>query len=157
MMMTAMAERRFSARMNIRASAEDAFAWVADHRNAAGALDGVTRWEPRGAQTEGVGARFDVEMRVFGFPIRTVLGLDLWDPPTSLGWRSESGSIAQRGRWRFKARPGGCEVTLEIAYQPPGGLAGNLIAGRADRAVRHRLVDALARMRDALEAHGRAR
>jgi ribosome-associated toxin RatA of RatAB toxin-antitoxin module len=156
-MMTRVAERRFSAGVVVRRSCEEAFAWVADHRNAPRALDGVTRWEPLGRRTTGVGARFDVEMSVFGFPLRAVLVLDRWEPPRALGWRSESGAIAQRGRWRFEPREDGCEVTLTIAYEPPGGLAGGLVARQADGIVRHRLRDGMERMRDALEGDSLAR
>lgn len=127
-----------------------AFDFVADYHNVRRVLDGISRWEPLG-RARGVGARFDVEMRTLGLPLRNVLVLDRWDEPRSLGWRSESGVIAQRGQWTFTPRRGGTEVELEIAYEPPGAALGNLLAGRADVLVRRRLQKALERMRRELE------
>src|SRR5205807_5069393 len=114
-------------------------------------LEGVERWRPLGAATHGVGTRFDVSMRALGLPLENVLVLDRWDEPRAIGWRSESGPIAQSGGWRFEPRPGGTEVTLTIAYEPPGGAVGGLLAGRVDGLVRGRLEAALRRMKAALE------
>lgn len=146
-----MAPRRFSARTDIARDPGDVFAWVADYRNAAAVLDGIERWEPLGEATAGVGARFDVSMRALGLPLENVLVLDRWDEPREIGWRSESGLVGQRGGWRFESRPGGTEVTLSIAYDPPGGAVGALLAARVDGLVRGRLEGALLRMKDALE------
>lgn len=149
-----MAARRFSASTVIARDAGDVFAWVADHRNAARVLDGVDRWEPLGGATRGVGARFDVSMRALGLPLENVLVLDRWEEPRAIGWRSESGLIGQAGGWRFEPRPGGTEVTLSIAYEPPGGVVGGLLAARVDGLVRGRLEQALARMKAVLEGAG---
>jgi ribosome-associated toxin RatA of RatAB toxin-antitoxin module len=146
-----MATRRFSARTVIARDVGDVFAWVADYRNAARVLDGVDRWEPLDGATEGVGARFDVSMRALGLPLENVLVLDRWQEPRAIGWRSVSGPIGQRGGWRFEPRPGGTEVTLSIAYDPPGGAVGGLLAARVDGVVRGRLEGALRRMKTALE------
>jgi Polyketide cyclase / dehydrase and lipid transport len=149
-----MPPRRFSARTVIARDPAVVFAWVADYRNAALVLDGVDRWEPLDGPTEGVGARFDVSMRALGLPLENVLVLDRWDEPRAIGWRSESGLIGQAGGWRFEPRPGGTEVTLSIAYEPPGGAVGGLLAGRVDGLVRGRLERALARMKATLERPG---
>ncbi|HXM57500.1 MAG TPA: SRPBCC family protein [Candidatus Dormibacteraeota bacterium] len=146
-----MAPRRFSASTVIARDPADVFAWVADHRHASTVLDGVERWEPLGAATRGVGARFDVSMRALGLPLENVLVLDRWEEPRAIGWRSESGPVAQSGGWRFEPRREGTEVTLTIAYEPPGGLVGGLVAGRVDGLVRGRLEAALRRMKTALE------
>jgi uncharacterized membrane protein len=146
-----MATRRFNARTVIARPPADVFAWVADHRNVPSVLEGVDRWEPLGDRTGGVGARFDVSMRALGLSLDIVLVLDRWDEPRAIGWRSESGLIAQSGGWRFEACPEGTAVTLTIGYEPPGGALGGLVAGRMDRLVRDRLAEALERMRAALE------
>lgn len=144
--------REFSATVTIDAGAEMAFDFVADYHNVPAVLEGVTRWQPLGRRRTGVGARFEVEMRTLGFPMGNVLVLDAWERPRRIGWHSESGLVEQRGGWRFEAGPGGVEVTLTIAYQPPGAAIGNLIASRADGIVRRRLEKALAAMRERLEA-----
>jgi uncharacterized membrane protein len=146
-----MAERCFSARTLIERSPAEVFAWVSDYRNVPRVLEGVSRWEPLGEEVSGRGARFDVEMQVLGFPLRNVLVLETWDEPRAIGWRSESGLLAQAGGWRFRALAAGTEVTLTIRYLPPGGPFGGLVAGRADGLVRQRLERALARMKAILE------
>jgi uncharacterized membrane protein len=140
----------FTASATVAAPVQKAFDFVADYRNVSRVLDGVTRWEPLG-RSRGLGARFEVEMRTFGIPLRNVLVLDRWEEPRELGWRSESGLIEQTGGWRFQQRPGGTEIELRIAYAPPGAAVGNLVAGRADALVRRRLERALERIRAELE------
>jgi uncharacterized membrane protein len=147
-----MAVRRFSARTVIARPPAEVFAWVANPGNVALVLEGIDRWEPLDARTSGVGARFDVSMRALGFPLENVLMLDRWDEPRAIGWRSESGLVAQSGGWRFEPRGDDTEVTLTIGYEPPGGALGGLLAARVDGAVRERLRRALERMRDRLEA-----
>lgn len=146
-----MARRRFTASTLIAREPAEVFAWVADPRHVPTVLEGIDRWEPLGERTGGVGARFDVSMRALGFPMDAVLVLDRWDEARAIGWRSESGLIAQSGGWRFEPRDGGTQVTLTIGYEPPGGAVGGLLAGRVDRLVRDRLERALERMRDVLE------
>lgn len=133
----------FVARRLVGASPEAVFEFLADHRNATRVLDGVTRWEPLGARVQGVGARFDVEMRALAVPVAARLVLDVWDPPWAIGWSSESGPIPQRGDWTLRAAPGGTEVELKISYQPPGRAAG-LVAAALEGTVRRRLESALA-------------
>jgi uncharacterized membrane protein len=143
--------RRFSARIVIARERLDVFAWVSDHRNVPSVLEGVDRWEPLGDPSVGVGARFDVSMRALGLPLENVLVIDRWEEPRAIGWRSESGLIAQSGGWRFAPRAGGTEVVLTIGYEPPGGAIGGLLAGSVDGVVRSRLQRALERMRGILE------
>ncbi len=147
-----MAERRFTARLVIGVRPEVAFDWVADHRNAPRVLEGISEWQPVGSRTRGAGARFRVTMNALGVGYETTLVLDSWDRPRGLGWRSESGLVPQRGTWRFRALGGGTEVSLEIAYEPPGGVLGGLLVARADGVVRGRLRRALDHMRQQLEA-----
>lgn len=146
--------REFSASTRIATSPEQAFDFVADHRNVPSVLEGITRWEPVDPRTvAGKGARYDVEMRTFGIPLANRLVLDDWERPRRIGWRSESGLIEQRGGWRFTGHPDGTTtVALRIAYQPPLAAFGNLLAGPTDAAVRRRLERALAAMRARLEA-----
>ena len=144
--------REFAARVSAACTPRQAFDFVADYRNVPRVLDGVTRWQPLTRRARGVGARFEVEMRTLGFPLQNVLALDAWDEPTSIGWRSESGLVEQRGGWTFTAHGRQTEIELRIAYQPPGAALGNLLASRADGLVRRRLETALERMKALLEA-----
>ena len=147
-----MAKLEFSASVVIRVSAERAFDYFADHRHVAQVLQGVTRWEPIGTRTKGVGASYEVELVAFGFPLRSVLRLDRWRRPHEIGWVSESGLIEQEGGFTFTKTSDGVRVDLRIAYQPPAAAIGALIARQVDRTVRGRLQRALERIRDTLES-----
>jgi uncharacterized membrane protein len=146
--------RRFMARTFIRRPAEDVFDFVADYRNVPRVLDGVSRWDPVGRRTRGVGARYRVEMRTLGIPLSATLRLDGWRRPERISWVSEGGLIPQSGGWAFKSREGGVDLELHMAYEPPAAALGNFIAGRVEALVRRRLDAALERIRRDLE--GRA-
>jgi hypothetical protein len=142
----------FSASVVVRASPERAFDFFADHRHVAQVLEGVTKWEPIGSHSKGVGARYNVEMVAMGFPLRSVLRLNQWRRPHEIGWVSESGLIKQEGGFTFTKATEGVRVDLRIAYVPPASVIGAAVAGRLDRFVRQRLQRALERVRDTLEA-----
>jgi hypothetical protein len=129
-----------------------AFDYFADHRHVAQVLDGVNRWEPIGAQTQGVGARYAVEMSALGLPLRSVLRLDRWRPGHEIGWTSESGLIKQEGGFTFTPIKGGVRIVLHIAYEPPASVLGAVVARRLDGFVRRRLATAMERIRERLEA-----
>jgi uncharacterized membrane protein len=147
-----MAERVFSARVHMDRPPETVFRWVSDYRNVPRVLEGVTRWRPVDQQTTGEGARFDVKMEALGLPLENVLVLNTWQEPRAIAWRSESGIIPQRGGWLFRRRGDGTDVVLEIAYTPPGGAVGGILASTVDSTVRRRLERALEGMKEILEA-----
>jgi uncharacterized membrane protein len=142
----------FSADVVIRCPPEHAFDYFADHRHVAAVLDGVSRWEPIGTKSRGIGARYNVEMVVLGFPLKSVLRLDRWRRPHEIGWVSESGQIKQEGGFTFTEVADGVRIVLSIAYVPPASILGAAVAGRLDWVVRRRLQGALERVRDTLEA-----
>ncbi|MEO8744692.1 MAG: SRPBCC family protein [Candidatus Dormiibacterota bacterium] len=142
----------FTADVMVKCSPERAFDYFADHRHVAAAVEGVSRWEPIGARTEGVGARYDVEMKAFGFPLNNVLRLNRWLRPKEIGWVSESGLIKQSGGFTFTEVGHAVRIELRIAYEPPASFIGAAIARRMDGTVRRRLERALERIRDVLES-----
>jgi len=146
-----MATREFSASVTVKCSPEHAFDYFADHRHVAAVVDGVTKWEPIGSKTEGVGARYEVEMVALGLPLKSVLRLDRWRRPYEIGWVSEKGLIKQEGGFTFTKVRGGVHIVLRIAYTPPGAILGAAVAGRVDGVVRGRLQKALERIRGVLE------
>jgi hypothetical protein len=146
-----MAAREFSAAVTVKCSPEHAFDYFADHRHVAAVVDGVTKWEPIGSKTEGVGARYEVEMVALGFPLKSVLRLDRWRRPHEIGWVSEKGLIKQDGGFTFNKVSGGVHIVLRIAYTPPGAILGAAVAGSVDGVVRGRLQKALERIRGVLE------
>jgi ribosome-associated toxin RatA of RatAB toxin-antitoxin module len=144
--------RRFRARTFIRRDPRAVFDFIADYRNVPRVLEGVSRWEPIGRKTRGVGARYRVEMRTLGIPLGAVLRLDGWRRPEQISWMSEDGLISQSGGWTFTPREDGVELELEMAYSPPAAALGDLVAGRVEGLVKRRLSKALERIRTELEA-----
>jgi len=138
--------------VTVATTPERAFDYFADYRHVAHVLDGVSRWEPLDDQTEGVGARYSVEMQALGFPLRSVLRLNRWRRPHAIGWVSESGLIKQEGGFTFVRMARGVRIVLHITYEPPASFLGAAVARRLDGFVRRRLAAAMERIRTTLEA-----
>lgn len=147
-----MGRREFSAEVTINCSPERAFDYFADHRHVAAVLDGISRWDPIGEKSQGVGARYEVEMVTLGFPLKSTLRLNRWRRPHEIGWVSETGLIKQEGGFTFTRVKAGVHIVLRIAYTPPAAMLGAAIAGRMDWLVKGRLQAALERIRDVLES-----
>jgi uncharacterized membrane protein len=145
--------REFSAAVTVKVPPEKAFDYFADYRHVPLILDGVTKWEPLGAKTRGVGAHYNVEMNAMGFPLSNVLRLDRWRRPSEIGWKSVSGLIKQEGGFTFTKVEQGVRVELRIAYEPPAAVVGMFIAQRVDGMVRRRLEKALDRVKETLESN----
>lgn len=146
-----MAQLEFSAAVTVRCSPEKAFDYFADHRHVAAVLEGVSKWEPMGPMSQGIGARYEVEMVALGLPLKSVLRLNRWQRPHEIGWVSESGLIRQEGGFTFAEVKGGVHIVLRIAYTPPAAILGAAVARRLDWVVRQRLQNALERIREVLE------
>ena len=149
-----MSVARLEVRAGVTASTtpERAFDYFADYRHVAEVLEGVSRWEPIGPRSSGVGARYQVEMVAVGLPLKNVLRLDRWRRPFEIGWVSESGLIKQEGGFTFKEVAGGVRIELRISYEPPASVIGAAVARRMDGLVRRRLQRAMERIRERLEA-----
>ncbi len=147
-----MPKLELSVPVSIACTPEQAFDYFADYRHVAGVLEGVSRWEPLGEKTEGLGARYAVEMQALGFPLRSVLRLNRWRRPFAIGWISESGLIKQEGGFTFTRVGGGVRIVLQITYEPPASFLGAAVAGRLDGFVRRRLAAAMERIHATLES-----
>jgi uncharacterized membrane protein len=132
-------------------SPEEAFDYFADHRHVAQMLEGVSKWEPIGDQSQGEGARYEVEMVAMGVPLASVLRIDRWRRPHEIGWVSESGLIEQQGGFTFSRVAKGVRIVLHISYVPPASVIGAAVASRIDGFVRKRLANAMERIRETLE------
>jgi len=142
----------FSAAVTVKTTPERAFDYFADHHHVAEVLEGVSRWDPIGGQTGGIGARYRVEMVALGLPLRNVLRLNRWRRPHEIGWISESGLVKQEGGFTFtKVAPGSVKIGLRIAYEPPASVIGAAVARRLEGMIRQRLERALERIRESLE------
>jgi uncharacterized membrane protein len=147
-----MARLEFSAAVTVKCPPDRAFDWFADYRHVAEVLEGVSRWEPIGTKTRGVGARYNVEMMALGVPLKSVLRLNRWRRPHEIGWASISGLIKQEGRFTFNEVDGGVHIELRISYEPPAAFIGAAIAKRLESVVKGRLESSLERIRDKLES-----
>jgi uncharacterized membrane protein len=147
-----MALREFSASVTAQCSPEKAFDYFADYKHVPLVLDGVTKWEPVGSKTRGVGALYRVEMNAMGLPLSNVLRLNRWRRPREIGWVSQSGLIKQEGGFTFSEVDEGVRIELRIAYEPPASAAGMFVAQVLDGTVRRRLEKALTRVRETLES-----
>lgn len=146
-----MAKLQFAAAVTVKTTSERAFDYFADHRHVAEVLEGVSRWEPIGPRSRGLGARYQVEMVALGLPLKNVLRLDRWRRPYEIGWVSESGLIRQEGGFTFREVAGGVQIELRIVYDPPASVIGAAVARRMDGLIRRRLEHALERIRENLE------
>ena len=147
-----MGRLEFEANVTVKAPPERVFDYFADYRHVAQVLEGVSKWEPIGGKTRGVGARYAVEMVALAVPLKSVLRLNRWRRPEEIGWVSESGLIKQEGGFTFTETEHGTRIELRIVYEPPGFAVGAAIAGRLDWMVRRRLESALNRIRRELES-----
>ena len=147
-----MGRLEFESSIDVKTTPERAFDYFADYRHVAQVLEGVSRWHPISERSRGVGARYSVEMLAFGFPLKSILRLDRWRRPREIGWVSESGLVKQQGGFTFTPVPDGVRITLQIAYEPPGSIAGAAVARRVDGVVRKRLERAMERIRERLES-----
>jgi uncharacterized membrane protein len=147
-----MALREFSASVTVQCSPEKAFDYFADYKHVPLVVDGVTKWEPVGSKTRGVGALYRVEMNAMGLPLSNVLRLNRWGRPREIGWVSQSGLIKQEGGFTFSEVDEGVRIELRIAYEPPAAAAGMFVAQVLDGTVRRRLEKALMRVRETLES-----
>jgi carbon monoxide dehydrogenase subunit G len=147
-----MAERELVVEEVIARSPGDVFEFVADYRNVADILEGVTRWEPIGPPSRGVGARYRVELSLLGgLSARAIIRLTEWEVPRAIAFETEGAPIRVGGRWAFTPRGEGTLIRLAVAYQPPGGTVGGWLAGAAEVLLRQRIAAAVRTMGQAIE------
>jgi uncharacterized membrane protein len=138
--------------ITVATTPDRAFDYFADYHHVAAVLEGVSRWQPLGDQTQGVGARYSVELQALGLPLRSVLRLNRWRRPHAIGWVSESGLIKQEGGFTFVRMAKGVRIVLQITYEPPASFLGAAVARQLDGFVRRRLAAAMERIRTTLES-----
>jgi fatty-acyl-CoA synthase len=85
---------------------------------------GLTRWDVAGERERGLGARYEIRLRVRAAEVGSLIEVVEYDEGRDMAWTSVTG-VDQRGRWRLRERPDGrTEVTLRLSYHAPGGLLG---------------------------------
>ena len=93
-------------------------------------MAGLVRWEPEARKRKGLGARYNMRLKVGSVAVGSLIEIVECDPPCDLAWTSVTG-LDQRGRWRLRELQGeGTQVTLRLSYQSPGGVLA-LVTDRA--------------------------
>jgi len=112
---------RISESVEISASPQEVWDYIAEPENYLRFMSGVTRWEIRGEKRNGLGARYRMLIRIGAAEVGGLIEFVEWSEPRDMAWTSVLG-IDQRGRWRIRALPGGrSRVELRFAYGVAGG------------------------------------
>ena len=149
---------RTRASIDVSASPEVVWLFVADPRHYLHFMSGVTRWEVAGDQASGSGARYRTLMRVGSAEVGGLIEIVEHDAPRDLAWTSVTG-IDQRGRWRLRERANGARTRIELRLQygvASSGLIGWLAERVAAPAVRENLRRSLRELKRQAE-HEQAR
>ena len=116
---------RVGASIQVSAPASSVWAFIADPGRYLHFMSGITRWEVKGDRRIGLGARYNMLIRVGSAEIGGLIEVVEFDEPRDLAWTSVTG-IDQRGRWRLRERTESkTHVELRLAY----GVAGSGILG----------------------------
>jgi uncharacterized membrane protein len=104
------------------------FAYVDDYKNVPAWMFGVTRFEPVGEQTQGLGATFDATMQLGPKALNSRVTITEWERDRLITLASVDG-ISNSSTWRFApASDDSTEMTVDFEYSLPGGLAGKVLA-----------------------------
>ena len=116
---------RLTESITITAPRQLVWDYIADPSNYLHFMSGITRWEVVGEQRTGLGARYQMLIRVGSAEVGGLIEIVEWSEGTYLAWSSVTG-VDQRGRWRLRDAPGGrTRAELRFAY----GVAGAGISG----------------------------
>lgn len=128
----------------------EAFAFAADYRNATTLVSGLRSFEPLGKKTKGKGARFSAVIEIAAKRYKAVLAVTIYEPDKAIGWAPESGS-GHSLVWRFEPDGSATAVDFELGYEPPGGVAGALVAFSLESLLRSKARSTAAALKHELE------
>ena len=126
---------RITVTETINAPVATVFAYVDDYRNTTKYMKDMTKWEPVGNQTHGLGSRFALAMKVGPLNIDGEVEIDQWVENRAIGWKTKRG-FRQDGSWAFKAKGGGTEAAFSVDFDVPGGMAGRMMARAVEPAIK---------------------
>lgn len=105
-----------------------AFAYLDDYRNVPKWMFGVSRFDPVGQATHGLGAVFDGAFAVRPVKLSARVRITEWEQDRLIVLTSVTG-FANSSRWQFSADgPDRSTLHIVFAYELPGGLAGRALA-----------------------------
>ncbi len=106
-------------KITVRATRARVWKLVGDPARHPRFIPGVTLWEREGEKRKGIGARYDIRLRIGSADLGGIVEIVEEEAGWELAWTSVRG-IDHRGRWRLRDGAGGTsEVTLRVIYGIP--------------------------------------
>jgi uncharacterized membrane protein len=103
---------------------EVAFAYLDDYRNATDWMFGLSRFEPVGEKSQGLGAEFEGTFSVKPVKVHSTIRVTQWRHQEIIGFESIKG-FRNWSTWRFFADGATrTRIVVTFSYELPGGLAG---------------------------------
>ncbi|MDH3008545.1 SRPBCC family protein [Gordonia alkanivorans] len=104
------------------------FEYVGGYQNVPEYLMGVTRFEPRTEQTQGLGSVFELSIDVGPKKLKSVVECTRYVVDELIELKAIEGFQADT-TWRFLDADTGTELQVEFSYTLPGGIAGRVLGG----------------------------
>ncbi len=104
------------------------FEYVDGYQNVPEYLMGVTRFEPRTEQTQGLGSVFELTIDVGPKKLKSVVECTEYVVDELIELKAIEGFRADT-TWRFLDANKGTELQVEFSYILPGGIAGRVLGG----------------------------
>ena len=139
--------------VSVDAPARKVWRLISDPASVPRFLTGITRWEQQGPKKMGLGARYNVRMRVGSGEMGGLIEIVEFVPDKELAWSGITG-LYQRGRWRLREQSGRTRVTMRINYHASGGVMGLLADQLAAPMVRSSMRRSLAGLKARVEKAG---
>jgi uncharacterized protein YndB with AHSA1/START domain len=117
---------RISQKIQIERPPADVFKLIGDPARYPSFLTGATTWKPVTDQTQGIGARFRVLMKVGSVQVGGVVEVVRWEDDVCIEWTAVQG-VRQSGRWLLTPTDGGTELAIELDSDIGGGLIGKFV------------------------------
>jgi Polyketide cyclase / dehydrase and lipid transport len=145
-----MAERHLTVRRQVTASPPSVWAVLADFPSLADHWNGLKASRPIGDQTQGVGARRQVDLKPAGALLETVTE---WDEGRMIATLNQPSALVpfKQAESRLTLDPDGdgTAITFDYRYVPRGGPLGRLTGPMMDRMLRNDFESMLAAIEEA--------
>lgn len=145
-----MVERNLTVRRQAAASSDSIWEFFADFPNLADHWDGLKGSRSIGDQTQGVGARRQVDLAPVGTMVETVTS---WEDGRTIATRNQPSALVpfNHAESKLTLQPGGngTAITFDYRYVPRGGPLGRLTGPVIDAMLRKNFESMLASIEEA--------
>ncbi|MEX1037826.1 MAG: SRPBCC family protein [Acidimicrobiia bacterium] len=145
-----MAERHLTVRRQVAASPDSVWNVFADFPNLADHWDGLRASRPIGDQTDGVGARRQVDLVPVGTLVETVTA---WDEGRTIATANQPSALVPfkqaESRLTLESDGDGTTITFDYQYVPRGGPMGRLTGPVIDKMLKTNFESMLASVEEA--------